>query len=60
VAATPPELKTASVAHTHMELTFENSDLVAEHHQFDILVVFGSLARIAKDPGPGRVRCSRG
>jgi hypothetical protein len=42
------------------ELTFENSDLVAEHRQFDIIVAFGSLARIAKDPGPGRVRWSRG
>jgi hypothetical protein len=30
-----------------MELTFENSDLVAEHHQLDILVVLGSLARSA-------------
>jgi hypothetical protein len=30
-----------------MELTFENSDLLAEHHQLDILVVLGSLARRA-------------
>jgi hypothetical protein len=43
-----------------MELTFENSDLVAEHDQFDILVVLGSLARIAKDRRPVRVRRSRG
>jgi hypothetical protein len=28
-----------------MELTFENSAFVAEHHQLDILVVLGSLAR---------------
>jgi len=60
VAATPPDFKTASVTHTRMELTFENSDLVAEHDQFDILVVLGSLARIAKDRRPVRVRRSRG
>jgi hypothetical protein len=30
-----------------MELTFETSYLVAEQHHFDILVVLGSLARIA-------------
>jgi len=47
VAVIAPELKTASVVHAHMELTFENSDLVAEQHQLDILVVLGSLARVA-------------
>ena len=42
MGATAPKLKTASVAHAR-ELKFENSDVVAEHHQLDILV--GSLAR---------------
>ena len=60
MVATQPELKTAAVAHARRELTFENSDLMAEHHQLDIVVVLGSLARIARDRGPGRVRCGRG
>jgi hypothetical protein len=42
MGAIAPKLKTASVAHAR-ELKFENSDVVAEHHQLDILV--GSLAR---------------
>jgi hypothetical protein len=44
-----------------MELTlFGNSDLAVEHDQLDIFVVLGSLARIAKDRRPVRVRRSRG
>ena len=43
MGATAPKLKTASVARTARELKFENSDVVVEHHQLDILV--GSLAR---------------
>ncbi len=31
------------IGSARMELTFENSDLVAEHHQLDIPVVLGSL-----------------
>ena len=42
----------ASVAHARMELTFENSDIVAEHHQLDILVVLGSLAGLQKTEDP--------
>ena len=44
-----------------MELTFENSDLVAEHDQFDILVVLGSLARISrKTEGPAESDAAEG
>jgi len=43
-----------------MELTFENSDLVAEHHQLDILLVLGSLARIAKTEDPAESDAAEG
>ena len=51
MVATPPELKTAAVAHARRELTFENSDL-AEHHQLDILVVLGTLEGLQKTDDP--------
>ncbi len=43
-----------------MALTFEDSDLVAEHRQLDIIVALGSLAGSQKIEDTGRVRCSRG
>jgi hypothetical protein len=51
VAAIAPELKAALAAHARMELTFENSSLVAEHHRSTSLSDSGRLQG-APPPGP--------